>query len=471
MPQQGAATALRAGAGRPGDGERNRALSSATGARRCGAARPLLTVAAALLCVAATAPAGKVASAEARTEPQNRQQEWQRGQPRRDARDKPGAKEDAKPGNRNWQEKRRQAGGGAGPGASKRKGGGPGAGGQGGGRPPMFVGVDAVRKGPLARTEPVIGRIVATRQGVVAARVSGAVVAIAVAVGEHVRKGQILARQDTSTAEARLAFEIAEMNLAERELTRSESLRKNKSAAFARTRYDAAVHRLARAKANVRLARLAIEGAVVVAPYDGVVIRKATELGAFLKDGSAVVELVNDTEVEIEADVPADRLGGLRPGSVVSFSVRSGGVPHRARVRALLPMQNALTRTQAVRFVPLGEAPAGNFSINQAVTVDVPLGATRVVVSVHKDAIVNRGAVRLVFLVKGGRAVPRPVALGDAIGSRFVVHSGVTPGDIAVVRGNERLRPGQPVRHRPLMGAAARRQIGDRGPAERKPAN
>ncbi|MYH37621.1 MAG: efflux RND transporter periplasmic adaptor subunit [Rhodospirillaceae bacterium] len=335
----------------------------------------------------------------------------------------------------------------------------------------MFVGVDQVRKGPLTRTEPVIGRIVATRKGVVAALVSGAVVSIDVAVGQHVKKGRILARQDIRTAEARLAFETAELKLAERELERFEALRSNKSAAFARSRYDLAVHRLARARANVRLARLAIEKAVVTAPYDGVVVRKATELGAYLKDGSAVVELVNDTEVEIEADVPADRLSGLRPGRVVSFSARAGGVPLRARVRALLPMQNALTRTQAVRFKPLGNSPAVHYSINQAVTVDVPIGATRTVVSVHKDAIVNRGATRLVFLVKGGRAVPRPVGLGEAIGSRFVVRAGLAPGDIAVVRGNERLRPGQPVRHRPLLGAAAQRRTGDSDTPERKPAH
>lgn len=427
--------------------------------------------AAALLGVAGAAPDIRTAGAEARTEPQSRQQapqqDWQRkpqqGRPPGAAHvgpgGKPGGKPGAKPGSRDGQDMRRRAGGK------------PGAGGRPGGRPPMFVGIDRVRRGPLTRTEPVIGRIVATRTGVIAARVAGAVVAIDVAVGEHVRKGRILARQDTSVAEARLAYQTAELELAQRELKRFEALRKNKSAAFARSRYDTAVHRLARARANVRLARLEIEGAVVVAPYDGVVIRKATELGAYLKDGSAVVELVNDTEVEIEADVPADRLRGLTPGRVVSFSVRAGGVPLRARVRALLPMQNALTRTQAVRFMPLGGGPAVRYSINQAVTVDVPLGATRTVVSVHKDAIVNRGALRMVFLVEGGRAVPRPVRLGEAIGSRFVVRAGVAPGDIVVVRGNERLRPGQAVRHRPPMGVAVRRRTGDPDAAERKPAH
>ena len=417
-------------------------------------------------------PGGNAASAEARTEPQKRQRVWQQSQPRRDARDNSGAKRDVGPPKRNWKETRGQTG----PGESKRRGGGPGAGGQRGGRPPMFVGVDPVRKGPLTRTEPVIGRIVATRKGVVAARVSGAVISIDVTIGQHVKRGQVLARQDTQAAEARLAFETAELKLAEQELKRFESLRSNKSAAFARSRYDTAVHRLARARANVRLVRLTIEGAAVTAPYDGVVVRKATELGAYLKDGAAVVELVNDTDVEIEADVPADRLSGLGRGRIVAYGLGDEGVAYKARVRAVLPMQNALTHTQAVRFVPHGETPSARFSINQAVTVHVPLGATRTVVSVHKDAIVNRGKARLVYLIERGRAVPRPIRLGAAIGSRFVVRGGLAPGDVVVVRGNERLRPGQPVRYRRSTGAGAQRgperpYSGKRDPAKLKPAN
>ena len=467
---------------RPAGGERNTAVRPAPGAREPGVARPLLVWAAALLCMAATPAQVVAAGAEAKAEPQAGKQ----GRPSADATRSPGAK----PENRDWQRPRPAAaapgpGGAAGvepgkksqqeirrrAGARSGQGGGQRAGGQDGGRPPMFVGIDPVRKSPLTQTEPVIGRVVATRMGIVAARVSGAVVAIDVAVGQKVKKGRILARQDTSTAEARLAYDTAELKLAEQQLKRFESLRTNRSAAFARSRYDLAVHRLARAKANVRLARLAIEKAVVVAPFDGVIVRKVTELGSYLKDGAAVVELVNDTDVEIEADVPADRVRGLRPGRVVTFLLRAGGVPRRAKVRAVLPMQNALTRTQAVRFMPMGNPPTDRFSINQALTVNVPLGATRIVVSVHKDAIVNRGPMRMVFVVKGGRAVPRPVQLGDALGSRFVVRAGLAPGDIAVVRGNERLRPGQPVRHRPLMGAAAHRQSGNRSPAEQSPAN
>jgi len=39
------------------------------------------------------------------------------------------------------------------------------------------------------------------------------------------------------------------------------------------------------------------------------------------------------------------------------------------------------------------------------------------------------------------------------VGNRLVVHEGLAAGELVVIRGNERLRPGQAVRFEPLGGA------------------
>jgi hypothetical protein len=44
-----------------------------------------------------------------------------------------------------------------------------------------------------------------------------------------------------------------------------------------------------------------------------------------------------------------------------------------------------------------------------------------------------------------GKAAPRTVTIGAALGDQFEVLSGLVPGDEVVVRGNERLRPGQDI--------------------------
>jgi len=64
---------------------------------------------------------------------------------------------------------------------------------------------------------------------------------------------------------------------------------------------------------------------------------------------------------------------------------------------------------------------------------------------VHKDAIVRRQGQAFVYVAKDGQAQIRPVQLGAAVGGRFEVLGGLGPGEPVVVRGNERLRPGQQI--------------------------
>jgi RND family efflux transporter MFP subunit len=315
---------------------------------------------------------------------------------------------------------------------------------RGPGRGAMAVRVDRVIRGLLQASEPVIGRLVLREGGVVASRAAGGVDRILVQVGDRVRKGDVLAVLDTDIARAKLAYQKAELRLAQQELARFERLKSSNSMAFAKAKYEDAQQRVARAQANVRLAEIALRDAVIRAPYPGIVTKRNTEVGAYLGIGAPVVTMINIDSLEIEADLPADRVAGLEPGVKVRFDMR-GARNLIAVVRAVIPDQNALTRTLAVRLTPSFRRADARRSVNQPVTLHVPTGAPRVAVSVHKDAVVNRGGTNLVYVVIDGKAVPRKVELGESYGSRFEVLSGLRPGELVVTRGNERLRPGQPV--------------------------
>ncbi len=311
------------------------------------------------------------------------------------------------------------------------------------------VRVDAVTSGPLVQTIPVIGRLVARQSGPVAARSAGPVDEVLVEVGDRVKKGQVLVRLVTETLKAQREVRIAELNRARLVLHRFERLRQRGSAAFPRARYETAVQDVARAAAALKLAQIELDYAEIRAPYPGVITVRNTETGAYVKAGDAVVTMVNDRALEIEADVPANRIGGLVAGAAVTFRIDSQpGKRFAARVRAVVPVDNPMTRTRAVRFTPTLAAGGDGIAVNQSVTVDVPIGKRRRVVSVHKDAILHKQGRTLVFVVADGKAMIRPVRLGDAVGNRFIVAEGLRPGELVVVRGNERLRPGQAVRYR-----------------------
>ena len=338
--------------------------------------------------------------------------------------------------------------------------------------PPAVVQVDAVRLEPLTQSVPVIGRLVARQSGVVAALSPGAVAEMRVDVGDRLEAGDVLAvlvtdaleaERDLRAAEvaayvARLATARAEFKQSRQELARLEKLRESKSAAFPKARYedvreDVAMGeglvsesqaQLVAARASLRLAEINLYNAEIRAPYPGVVTLRHTTPGAYLNVGEPVVTLINNADLEIEADVPAQRIAGLKPGTVVDFEL-SDQTRYRAFVRALVPEENPLTRTRAVRFTPDLDPARLGLASNQSVTVYVPLSEAREVVSVHKDAVIERQGTPLVFVVDGDAASVRAVELGEAIGGRFEVLSGLEPGDLVVVRGNERLKDGQKV--------------------------
>ena len=351
------------------------------------------------------------------------------------------------------------------------------------GRPPQAVRVDAVIVEPKSQTYPVIGRLVAQRTGDVAARVNGAVVAMRVNVGDRVKKGDILAAlaAERLTAQrnkyaAALATRRAMVRTAEAEAAKTaQELRRmsnlKTSSAFSRARYedlqrdvDARRATLTERRSQLKEAQAELDQAAIDlynggirAPYDGVVSEKHTEIGSYVSVGNPVVTLISETEIEVEAEVPSDRIAGLTRGRVVRFRL-DDGTDHRATVRSIIPLENARTRTRPVRFTPNFGEKSSLFAINQSVTVLVPMGKIEEVVTVHKDAIVHRGPNRVVSILRRGKAFPRQVTIGIAVGNRYIVHKGLKAGDQVVTHGNETLPPGAAVRV--LSGPAPRSQGG-----------
>jgi RND family efflux transporter MFP subunit len=334
-----------------------------------------------------------------------------------------------------------------------------------------LVRVDRVISQPLSQTVPVLGRLVPRQAGLVSAQVEAAVESFQVEVGDRVTAGQVLAVLDAARlkahrdqeagglreAEAKLSTSKAQLALARQELGRLEGLKK--SAAFSQARYDDAHQNVAiykaqaaesqagvvTARADLELTEINVEDATIVAPYDGVVIQRMTETGAYVKVGDALVRLIADGSLEIEADVPYQRISGLTAGATIAVTL-DDGTTHQAVVRAIVPEENPLTRTRAVRFIPEFNQIDQPLAADQSVTVHVPVGAPRVVLSVHKDAVIKQGDIAMVFVANSEVAEPREITLGEAVGSRYEVLTGLQEGELVVVRGNERLRPGDKVR-------------------------
>ena len=335
---------------------------------------------------------------------------------------------------------------------------------------PATVGVETVEVQTIAETVPLFAKVVTSREGTVASRIAGTVDRVNVLDGVSVSEGDILVELDTELldilarqAEARVAEAAAgiatatsRLDRATNALKRIEGLRNTNS--FSQSRFDEAQSdyfeaqgQLAEAQARVKTAEAALaearyqlERARITAPFSGIVLHVNTNPGEFISSGAAVLTLVDTASFEIEASVPARYIRVLEPGLEVAGTTEDGEALSLS-VRVLLPVEDPATRTRPVRFSSSMLADLEKVAIGQSITVSIPVSAPREVIAVPKDALVQARGGWTVFVAADGKAEPRNVEIGAALGERFEVLSGLAPGEVVVTRGNERLRPGQDI--------------------------
>lgn len=338
--------------------------------------------------------------------------------------------------------------------------------------------VDAVDERSIRDTQPVIARLVPTRRADIATRIAGVIQAVSFQVGDRIRAGQTLVKLDASrfqiekraneaaivSAEAGLSVAREKFKLAEQTFRRQASLKN--STAFSKSRFDdlkqameQSRSEISQAAAQLQMAKVGLDRAeyelshtVIAAPFDGIVIAREAQPGEYMQAGGTVATLLDIRDLEIAADVPSMIADGMAPGTKLEAVFESGAV-REVTVRTAIPVQNSSTRTRSVRFsVDLTGVPAARIAVGGTVTLKAPVSAARTVTTVPKDALLRGRGGWMVFAVSENKAQPRPVVIGQAVGDRIEVVSGVKSGDIVVVRGNERLRPGQSVRAKRVNG-------------------
>ena len=340
-----------------------------------------------------------------------------------------------------------------------------------GGPPPALVRVDPVKMESVERLREVTGEVRPIRRALVASQEAGIVLQLEVDVGSTVRTGEVLARLDQTRRKldvAQLAGESAarqaevqereaEVTKAQRDVRRLEALEQEQSASQteiddAQTELVRTQARLAQATADLesalaqaQLARARLEDMVIGAPFDGEVVKKATEVGQWVREGDTVVELVDLTQVDVFLDVPERYIEHLDT-SESAVQLRVDALDLRLPVEnvKVIAQGDRLARTFPVRLRI--DNPNGRLRPGMSATGLVPTGEPMQALTIHKDAIMRSDVGVFVWMNAGGKATPAPVELLFAVGERLVVRSqALREGAQVVIEGNERLYPGQPL--------------------------
>ncbi|MEE8552867.1 MAG: efflux RND transporter periplasmic adaptor subunit, partial [Desulfobacterales bacterium] len=182
----------------------------------------------------------------------------------------------------------------------------------------------------------------------------------------------------------------------------------------------------------------------VVAPFSGFVAKEHTQVGEWIDGGGPVVTLIDLEQVRITVDVPERYAVLLIPQGEVKVMVRSISNDLLAgKIYALLPQANPDSRTFPVR-INLAN-PEFKIKSGMEAMVTFNLAASKNALLMPKDAIVTQGNNKLVFFVADGQAMPVNVKVLGYYDGDVAVEGNLKPGTPVVIRGNERLRPGQAV--------------------------
>jgi len=185
----------------------------------------------------------------------------------------------------------------------------------------------------------------------------------------------------------------------------------------------------------------------VAAPFDGWVVSKRAEVGQWVGAGNAIAVVAALDVVEMVVPVPQDAVLGIRIGQKVEVDAVGR---HPGEVAAIVPEADVRGRTFPVR-IRIQNPVVGNLPKLKAgmlARVTLAVGKELPTLLVPKDAIVLGGPAPIVWVIdeKSGGGRIAPVTIGAGYGDKVGVTGPLKPGDRVVVRGNERLRPGQPLR-------------------------
>lgn len=276
---------------------------------------------------------------------------------------------------------------------------------------------------PMSRWLPVSGTLTPVNQATVKAKVPGEVKQVLVREGESVRTGQLLARIDTSDLDARLierqgALESAKAQMALAEKTRATNVKLLNEKFISQTAFDSSQSGYDVAKGNVKsmeaqvlLAQNALKDATVTAPIAGVVGKRHVQGGEKVAQDAPLVTVVDLSDLELQALVPAIDVPGLSVGMAVELAVDGfGDRKFAGRIARINPSTEPGTRSIIV-YIALRNADAalrgGMFASGR-----VALAASAPIATLPAAAVRTEAGQSYVWVVDGGKLARRIVTIG-----------------------------------------------------------
>ena len=334
------------------------------------------------------------------------------------------------------------------------------------------------------------GYVVARTKASVSAKTAGRLAMLTVSEGSYVHRGEIIARLDNAdyqasvaqaqanvaTADASLIEATADRDQSERDAGRIREIRTRNPnlmsqqdletytsrAAGAAARFNAAVARKRSAEAALRLAQASNENTIIRAPFTGTVLRKDAEVGEVVAPSvgggltrGAVVTMADLSTLEVEVDVNEayiSRIANGRPARITLDAYPD--TTFRGEVRQVIPTADRQRATVQVKVSILDRDPRilpemgakVDFLEPEQPNVGGSIAPARTAIRIPSTAVKTDGGASVVWIVREGKLVKRPITAGPVSGGFLEVRSGLSGGEQLLVSGVETPTEGMKVK-------------------------
>lgn len=297
---------------------------------------------------------------------------------------------------------------------------------------------------PLQDTLVAIGRLEAADEIDLSFKTGGVIAAILVDMGDPVKKGQVLARLDTTEIDADVRRTEESLTKTERDLARVTSL--HGQGLVSQEALDNAGTARDLAAAAVQAARFNLEQATILAPAPGRVLSRRVQGREVIGPGVPVLTVSGEGKGWLLRASVSDRAAmRVAPGQTAFVRLDAlAGDPIAGRVRRVAGQAHPATGMFDVE-IGLDSTPGtlrsgmigrGGIVVPRKPTLGIPLTAL----------IEARGAAAKVVVVREGRAVLQSVRIGEIVGQAVEVPEGLAPEDDVVISGAAYVNAGQRVR-------------------------
>jgi len=197
-------------------------------------------------------------------------------------------------------------------------------------------------------------------------------------------------------------------------------------------------------EATMKLAGRQLRDTEIRAPFDGFVQKRLVNMGELVKTQMPVMAIVRLDPLKVTAEIPEKMAPWIHPGQDVDLKVDAyQDRTFTGKVSRISPAVN--TSTRAFPFEALVPNTDAVLKPGTFARVHIESGKVDSVLTVPYAALQYRYGVNRVFVVNGDKLAIRELSVGERVGDRIEVMSGVKAGERVAITDVDSLSDGTPV--------------------------